>query len=47
MHSAASFMPYYAALSKGVKPKSLGLAKKGKRHILSVLIHVNTLAVDQ
>jgi uncharacterized repeat protein (TIGR04076 family) len=34
MHSAASFMPYYVALSKGVDPKSLGLAKEGKKAYL-------------
>lgn len=26
MHSLASFMPYYVALSKGVHPKDLGLS---------------------
>jgi len=28
MHALASIMPYYVALSKGVKPVTLGLAKK-------------------
>jgi len=27
MHSLASIMPYYVALSNGVNPKNLGLAK--------------------
>lgn len=27
MHSLASILPYYVALSKGIKPKDLGLAK--------------------
>lgn len=27
MHSLASIMPYYVALSRGVKPKDLGLAQ--------------------
>ena len=27
MHSLASIFPYYVALSKGVKPRDLGLAK--------------------
>lgn len=29
MHSLASIMPYYVALSSGVNPKDLGLAKLG------------------
>lgn len=29
MHSIASIMPYYVALSNGVNPKNLGLAKLG------------------
>ncbi|MCK4419937.1 TIGR04076 family protein, partial [Candidatus Aerophobetes bacterium] len=29
VHSLASIMPYYVALSKGVNPKTLGLAKEG------------------
>jgi len=28
MHSLASIMPYYVALSRGVKPVDLGLAKQ-------------------
>ena len=28
MHSLASIIPYYVALSKGVDPKTLGLAKE-------------------
>ena len=27
MHSVSSIMPYYVALSRGVEPKTLGLAK--------------------
>jgi len=27
MHSLASIMPYYVALSKGINPKELGLSK--------------------
>jgi uncharacterized repeat protein (TIGR04076 family) len=29
MHSLASIMPYYVALSHGVRPRDLGLAKGG------------------
>lgn len=29
MHSLASIMPYYVALSKGIDPKDLGLARSG------------------
>jgi len=29
MHSLASLMPYYAALSRGVSPVELGLAREG------------------
>ena len=29
IHSLASIMPYYVALSKGIDPKTLGLAKEG------------------
>lgn len=29
MHSVASIMPYYVALSKGIDPKDLGLARSG------------------
>ena len=28
MHSLSSIMPYYVALSRGIEPKELGLAKK-------------------
>jgi len=28
MHSLSSIMPYYVALSNGIKPKGLGLAKE-------------------
>lgn len=28
MHSLATIMPYYVALSKGIDPKTLGLAKE-------------------
>lgn len=28
MHSLASVMPYYVALSRGIKPRDLGLSKK-------------------
>ena len=31
MNSLASIMPYYVALSKGMDPKTLGLAKEGNR----------------
>ena len=31
MHSLASLMPYYIALSKGIDPKTLGLAKEGNK----------------
>lgn len=30
MHSLNSIMPYYVALSRGVKPIELGLTKEGK-----------------
>jgi len=29
MHSLASLIPYYTALSRGISPEELGLAKKG------------------
>jgi uncharacterized repeat protein (TIGR04076 family) len=29
MHSLSSLMPYYVALSRGISPKELGLAKEG------------------
>lgn len=28
MHSLASILPYYVALSRGIKPKALGLSRK-------------------
>jgi len=31
MHSLASILPYYVALSHGIKPKDLGLAKGDSR----------------
>lgn len=34
MHSLASLMPYYVALSKGIDPKTLGLAKEGNKAYL-------------
>ena len=37
MHSLASIMPYYVALSKGVDPKTLGLAKEGNKAYLQCL----------
>jgi len=37
MHSLASIMPYYVALSKGVAPKTLGLAKEGNKAYLQCL----------
>ncbi|OQX51815.1 MAG: hypothetical protein B5M53_10255 [Candidatus Cloacimonas sp. 4484_209] len=37
MHSLASLMPYYNALSRGVNPESLGLTKKGKKAYLQCL----------
>jgi len=37
MHSLASLMPYYVALSRGVDPKSLGLAKEGKKAYIQCL----------
>lgn len=37
LHSLASLMPYYIPLSKGVDPKTLGLAKKGNKAYLQCL----------
>ena len=34
MHSLASIIPYYVALSKGVDPKTLGLAKEENKAYL-------------
>ena len=33
MHSLASIMPYYNALSNGVSPEKLGLGKKDKAYV--------------
>lgn len=33
MHSLASIMPYYVALSRGISPKSLGLGDEKKAYI--------------
>ena len=40
MHSLASIMPYYVALSQGIRPAELGLGKI--RHICNVLTHATT-----
>ena len=37
MHSLASLMPYYVALSKGVSPTQLGLAGEGGRAYVQCL----------
>lgn len=37
MHSLASTMPYYMALSKGRDPKTLGLAKGGNKAYVQCL----------
>ncbi|HID95916.1 MAG TPA: TIGR04076 family protein [Candidatus Latescibacteria bacterium] len=37
MHSLSSLMPYYVALSRGVDPKSLGLARDGHKAYLQCL----------
>ncbi|GAH46587.1 unnamed protein product [marine sediment metagenome] len=37
MHSLASILPYYVALSEGVDPKTLGLAKEGNKAYLQCL----------
>ena len=37
MHSLASLMPYYVALSRGVGPKTLGLAGQGNKAYLQCL----------
>jgi len=37
MHSLASIMPYYVALSKGIDPKTLGLAREGNKAYLQCL----------
>lgn len=36
LHSLASIMPYYAALSKGIRPINLGLARNADSHIAYV-----------
>jgi len=33
MHSLASIMPYYVALSKGISPQDLNLGEKNKAYI--------------
>lgn len=37
MHSLSSVFPYYVAIYHGVKPKELGLAKKGKKAYVQCL----------
>lgn len=37
MHSFASLMPYYVALSRGILPAELGLAREGERAYLQCL----------
>ena len=37
MHSLASIIPYHIALSEGVDPKKIGLAKKGKKAYVQCL----------
>lgn len=37
MHSLASLLPYYAALSRGVRPRDLGLAGEGDAAYLQCL----------
>lgn len=37
MHSLASIMPYHVALSRGVDPKSIGLAKEGNKAYVQCL----------
>jgi uncharacterized repeat protein (TIGR04076 family) len=37
MHSLTSLMPYYVALSKGISPVELGLAKEGKKAYVECL----------
>ena len=36
LHSLASVMPYYVALSKGVDPRSLGLSRDGRRAYVQI-----------
>ena len=33
MHGLASIMPYYVALSRGIKPEDLGLGKDNKANV--------------
>ena len=33
MHGMASIMPYYVALSRGIKPEGLGLGKNNKAYV--------------
>ncbi len=37
MHSLGSIIPYYVALSRGIKPADLGLARKGEKAYLQCL----------
>ncbi|MFQ5963170.1 MAG: TIGR04076 family protein [Candidatus Scalinduaceae bacterium] len=37
MHSLGSIFPYYVALSRGIAPTELGLARKGRRAYLQCL----------
>ena len=37
VHSLSSLMPYYVALSRGIEPVDLGLAKEGKIAYLQCL----------
>jgi len=37
MHSLSSIMPYYVALSKGILPTNLGLAKEGDKAYIQCL----------
>ena len=37
MHSLSSIMPYYVALSKGILPKDIGLAKEGDKAYIQCL----------
>ncbi len=36
MHSLGSIFPYYVALSRGIKPADLGLARKGEKCICTM-----------
>ncbi len=37
MHSLGSILPYYVALSRGINPTELGLARKGKKAYVQCL----------